>query len=421
MQPTREEAATPQPAPASTQGHIPEPGSRTRDIAASAEGYEAQEALTRPPPERTPRPAEAGAGREGQAASVEAGGPLAAAAEPLEAAEPLSPIRAELMRQFELLEGKGVGMKEFDGICSESTWRAAKAREQAAKAAAEAKFADALGAWQALPDAERKKKPKPRMDVVPVYTTCIDTMGLVARAAWKASGLAVRRVGAQKFDQFAFGAASRIQASRIDAWVEASPGSGLAPKPGDMLMLEKAGPKLDRLVEEGRGIDLNGEAKRKRLERELANLEKASTSANVAFAASAQTKAVQVTEALAKLKTDLEAARADLATRLAEAQAGLADRVAGGERLAFSHVGFFKGREPELGPDGAPTGREIWSTFDGGQSQIKGAIDGQGAKSGRRIYDPATNMIAGEASQGGAMRWLAGWVDVDRMVKQTEG
>jgi hypothetical protein len=41
----------------------------------------------------------------------------------------------------------------------------------------------------------------------------------------------------------------------------------------------------------------------------------------------------------------------------------------------------------------------------------------QGAESVRRRYDPATNEMSGEKSQGGDARWLQGWVDIDKLVE----
>lgn len=413
------------PAPAPT----PEGPSKMKDLVGQTEGVEKQEALLAPAPGAPGKelplnkpPAPAPAPTEGKAPEVSGEGKTdlelkGVPKEKTEAGEQLSPIRAELMKQFELLEGKGVGMKEFDAICSEGEWTKMKEKERIAKEAAEKKYAEDMAAYATLSDAEKKGKPKPVKQYVPVYTTCIDTMRVIAQTAWKASGLAVKRVDGQNFDQFSFGSESRQKATAIGAWVEASPNSGLAPKPGDMIMLEKAGTKLDKIAEEGRGLDLNAKAKEDKLKKELKNLEAASQSANQAFATASKARAEQVQAALAKLKTDLEAAKAKVATKLAEAQAGLAEKVKGGTKLEFSHVGFFTGRTPEVGPDGKETGREVWTTFDGGQSQIANAIGGQGAKSGKRYYDPKTNLISGEASQGGAVRWLGGWVDVDKMAK----
>lgn len=414
----------------------PTAGGKAKAIVGQTEGFAAQEALLAPKESAPPIQGGPGAPQAPQTVAKEEGAkaenkaPIAEGKtdveqkgipkEQTEAGEQLSPIRAELLKQFELLEGKGIGMKEFDSVCSEATWKKFKEKERVAKEAAEKKYTEDMAKYQALPDDVRKKTPKPVKAYVPVYTTCIDTMGLIAKTAWKASGLAVKRVDGQKYDEFAFGSDSRKKATSIGAWVEASPGSGQAPKTGDMIMLEKAGPKLDKLAEEGRGLDLNAGAKEKKLKKELANLEAASQSANAAFAASSKAKAVDVQAALAKVKADLDQAKTKLSTKLAEAQAGLAEKVKGGMKLEFSHVGFFKGRTEELGPDGKPTGREVWTTFDGGQSQIAGAVDGQGAKAGKRYYDPKTNLITGEASQGGAVRWLAGWVDVDKMAKQSE-
>jgi len=438
------DAAT-QKGPAPQPGPAPTPTSKTKDLVGQAEGIDAQAALLAP--DKQPAPLAPGAPpvTQGAPAPVAPGGkdakaPDASADKPKEnpaqvpdgktdleqkgippeaakASENLSPIRQELLKQFELLEGKGVGMKEFDAICSQGEWEAAKKKEEAAKQAAEAKYKTDMEAYMKLDEATRKRTPKPVKQYVPVYTTCIDTMRVIAQTAWKASGMAVKRIDGQKFDQFSFGSESRTKASKIGAWEEASPKSGKSPKTGDMIMLEKAGPKIDKLAEEGRGLDLNAKAKEEKLKKEIANLEAASASTISAISTAAKAKAPQVQAALEKARADYAAAKAAMQVKLAEAQAGLADKVKGGTKLEFSHVGFFKSKTDEIGPDGQPTGREVWLTFDGGQSQIAGAIGGQGAKAGKRYYDPATNMITGEASQGGAMRWLGGWVDVDKMAK----
>jgi len=232
--------------------------------------------------------------------------------------------------------------------------------------------------------------------------------------------MVVKRVEGQKFDQLSFGSLSRVQGQKIGAWVEASAPAAAFPKTGDMFMLEKAGAKVDKAAEEQRGADMNFAAQEKRLQKELANLDKAQAGSIASLAETAAARAPVVQAALEKLRASYDVARQKVQAKLAEAQAGLAKRVGEGGKLEFSHVGFFKDRQDEVGADGQPTGRQIWTTFDGGQSGLAGKVGGQGAKAGGRIYDPKTNMVTGEASQGGAMRWLAGWVDVDKMVKVAE-
>jgi hypothetical protein len=85
-------------------------------------------------------------------------------------------------------------------------------------------------------------------------------------------------------------------------------------------------------------------------------------------------------------------------------------------------VGLFVKREAQLDAAGKPTGKELWTTFDGGQ-HVAGKVNDQGAKGTLRLYDPATNEISsatkgpgGIVTQDGKTRWLAGWTDVDALV-----
>ncbi|MFO0748387.1 MAG: hypothetical protein U1F43_22395 [Myxococcota bacterium] len=429
---------------------VPEPPSpsKTKAMVGGVEGYDAQAAklapgnqpgmapdkapgadLKTPAPDaaKTSAPAD-GKTAEGADAKTDAKAPsqgdskaeAAAQGVPPEAAdgqaEKLSPIREALLKQFQLMEGKGVGDAEFDAVCSKSQWDKMKANEAAATAKAEEDYKAAMATYndQCAADPNFKKThPAPKKAYVPIYTTCIDTQAAIARAAWKASGMAVQRVEGKNFDQFAFGGASRTEGKKLGAWVEGKPGGG-TPKPGDMLMFEKAGDKIDKAAAEQRSAGWTFEPKVKQLEKQVADLQAAAASANEAKALAAAAKAKDVEAALDKVRADYEAAKAKLQAKLAEGTAALAKKVEGGAKLEFSHVGFFKSATDET-KDGAPTGRQIWETFDGGQSGI--GASSQGAKSGKRFYDPKTNMIAGEASQGGAMRWLAGWIDVDKMAK----
>ncbi|MCC6622000.1 MAG: hypothetical protein IT385_12130 [Deltaproteobacteria bacterium] len=419
-------AAASKPAPVTAEG--PQLDSKTKQLVGRVEGHAAQSALLAPDKQA---PVSMGAAAEDKV-KADAKGPLPAPAEVKADAPPpadldkadttgkLSPIRQALLDQFNLLEGKGVGDKEFDAICSEATWTKKKNEEQAAKDKADADHKVAMADYEAKCAADpsyKKTHPKPQKAYVPIYTTCIDTMRVVAAAAWKASGMVVKRASDRKFDMFSFGSASRTEGKKIDAWVESGAPASKSPKTGDMIMLEKAGGKVDKASEEKRGADLNFAVAEKRLQKELKNLEAAAASSSGAFGQAAAARAPQVQAALEKLRASYEEAKQKIQAKIAEAQAGLAKRVGEGAKLEFSHVGFFKDRQPEIGPDGQPTGREVWSTFDGGQSGIAHAVGGQGAKAGKRYYDPQSNMVTGEASQGGAMRWLAGWIDVDKMVK----
>lgn len=390
-------------------------GVHSQLVQLQGEGLEAQQAVVDP----NKQPGVGGPGatsttdpsqQSGPGASKEATPAADAAAEGAEVkdapsgAEELSPIREALLKQFQLMEGKGVGDAAFAQICSEGQWKALKAKEQAGR--------DAIAKWEA----GGKVGPKP--PAVAVYTTCIDTQRAVAAQAFAAAGVAVKRAEGRNYDMFAFGTLTREEGMKIDAWVEASPGMSMRPRPGDMLMLEKAGGKVDDLGAALAFRSSQFQRKKRNIEKQIAQMKQAIEAGNQVKLATANIPRLEAQ--LAKAVADMDAASQQLGAKVAAAEAEVAKRVAGGAKLAFSHVGFFKSGTPDVGEDGVATGKERWQTFDGGQSGIAGAVDGQGAKSSNRVYDPATNMVSGEVSQGGAPRWLAGWIDADRMVKQVE-
>ncbi|HEX4422264.1 MAG TPA: DUF4157 domain-containing protein [Kofleriaceae bacterium] len=108
----------------------------------------------------------------------------------------------------------------------------------------------------------------------------------------------------------------------------------------------------------------------------------------------------------------------------------------------FSHTGYFNGLEkvaaansnaPAGGDakagDAAPAAPaadpvELWHTVDGGQGKAtkyddKGNVTQTGAeelKQSDRYYHPAQNLISGEKTQGGDVRTVLGWVDVEKIV-----
>ena len=84
----------------------------------------------------------------------------------------------------------------------------------------------------------------------------------------------------------------------------------------------------------------------------------------------------------------------------------------------FSHTGYL--RSITANDDGT----ETWTTVDGGQGTA-GKYDAAGTllQAGAeallevsRIYHPDTNLITGEANQGGAARLVRGWVNIDALV-----
>jgi hypothetical protein len=85
----------------------------------------------------------------------------------------------------------------------------------------------------------------------------------------------------------------------------------------------------------------------------------------------------------------------------------------------FSHIGYIKSISNN------DDGTEAWTTVDGGQGLAgKYDADGNVIQAGHeklaevnRSYDSTTNLITGEANQGGQPRWLKGWIDVDKLVQ----
>ncbi len=124
-----------------------------------------------------------------------------------------------------------------------------------------------------------------------------------------------------------------------------------------------------------------------------------------------------------KLLKDAQKGLDDALTAKEKAQKLLAEARTGEQfrtQLFFSHVGFFVSKEPL--PDD-PT-KELWKTFDGGQTFSDGKATKQGAKYVDRVYDPATNEIWAKPhqkgmveSQDGQTRWFLGWYNLDKLVR----
>jgi hypothetical protein len=166
------------------------------------------------------------------------------------------------------------------------------------------------------------------------------------------------------------------------------------------------------------------------IQKQIAQAQLASRGAHKALAEAAAAKIPALEERLAALKAQHDARIAELTVELDKARVGTG-KAAGTEvetkdgrrgGLAFSHVGLFKSMRPELDAEGKPTGRELWTTFDGG-AHVPGKVDAQGCKSSLRVYDPRTNEITGVSDRGGVVtqdgktRWLGGWTNIDALVK----
>lgn len=417
---------------------------RTRQLVGGIAGYDAQAAALAPPAEGAglradPRAkggdksAEApGAARTNAPVAVP-GRDEAAPKEATQGAEALSPLREAMLQQFTLLEGKGIGDAEFEQVCGKSWWETRKKNEKEAKEHNK-KLPELIATWEANCKADpnfAKSNPRPARKDDSVFTTCIAVQGKLLEAAFKATGLAQKR-GGDKSDVWSFATMGRLEATKRDAWVESKVGIGQRPKAGDVLVLEMRG-EADKVQK-----DIDGQSSQygafaqgeKKLTQEMERLKQASTHANEAISKAAEAKMPLIEARLAALRAAHEQKLAQLQVKLDEARkrtaarAGTEKATRGGRMggLDFSHVGLFSGMKREVDASGRETGREIWTTFDGGQ-HVPGKVDAEGAKSTVRIYDPNTNEIAAaKSAPGGGMtqdsktRWLGGWVDIDKLV-----
>lgn len=325
----------------------------------------------------------------------------------------LSPIRQALLKQYQALDGKGVGDAEFDAICSKGSW---DDRQIAEKKSAD-EYPAKLAEWQAKcaedPTWSKTHKQPTKLSH---YTTCIDTQAYVLRAAFEAEKLSIKTTGDARFY---FGPDAAEKGKKLDAWTPGSPGMGARPKPGDILVLQMQGAKLDQ-ANAGMG---KGEADFKKSEDELtkkiADLGTASAAAEEGAAAAQTKKATDLADQLSKLRQKHDESKAKLQKTLDDLHAKYEKGGDTGDKHHwFSHVANFVGWREEL-KDGQPTGKEIWTTFDGGQ-MVWGKVGNQGSKKSERFYHKATNEISGEATQGGDTRFLQGWIDVDKMVQSEQ-
>jgi hypothetical protein len=430
-----------QPAPVADTDAARESGdnsSRKKALIGDAEGYDAQDAALRPPePPRdaAPQPAPEIVDIYDEVdTEPEQAGPGA-----------LTPIREAMLKQFQLLEGKGIGDAEYNQVCSLESWQKLKASEAEAKRYNKEDFPGVLAAWQAAHAAKAatdpvyaKLHPKPYKKNEGKNTTCIAAQGVILKAALAATNMAVKPLADQKDDPTSFGPMARIEAKKRNAWVESKVGVTERPKVGDLLYLEIRGAEdglQEQMAGENSQYSMFGMSQKK-LQQQLDQAREAAMSASEARATAAAANVATIEAKLADLQAKHEARIQALQTKLDEARAQTAAKagseveITGPARrrggLAFSHIGMFKNSYPELDGNGAVTGREIWETFDGGQ-HVPGKVDDEGAKSNQRIYDPKTNEFSGaKPAAGGAMtqdgktRWLGGWINLDELATPKE-
>ncbi|GMV38993.1 MAG: hypothetical protein AMXMBFR64_07090 [Myxococcales bacterium] len=429
--------------PVATDVTAPEAPSRANGLLGGLEGYAAQAARLSPQGQVGGQPVAAPDAAHGAATTTQVAPSVTTDASPV--AEPasadapagpeaLSPIRQAIIERCNALDGKGVGDKEFDAICTETWWRERQELEKNNKKYNKEQLATDVAKWERERSQHEgdkewlKKHPKPMRKDDSHFTTCIAAQSKVLEMALQATGTEIK-----DSKVLSYGTMGRLEAKKRGAWVEAKVGMSERPKPGDILVLEMRGAP-DKVQ-----ADIDGESSAyslfatnvKSLEKQLAQQRAAAQSTTAAIAAAATAKVPQIEQKLAALRAAHDAKIAALQVKLDEARlttaatAGTERALKGGNRvggLEFSHVGIFTGSQPELDASGLPTGREIWSTFDGG-AHVPGKVDDQGAKSGKRIYDPRTNEIVGAktgpggiATQDGKTRWLGGWTNVDSLV-----
>lgn len=373
----------------------------------------------------------------------------------------LSPIRQKLFELFGKFEKSVIGDEVFDKIETQEAWDTQKGKELAATADYEEKkkkYTDDMKAWEA--GGRKGIKPPPPIPVAK-FTTCIATQQVILTEAFKETGLAIKKQG--KLPKYAFATQGAEIAETIAPADSAGPGAwhwgkiGMSdrPQPGDIIVMAFRGGKVDQGAKELNYIlnikygtaqklksKTEAEAKLKTSEEAIARaqesleelqqnpkatgwqlraaqarLERAVNALNAAKKAADKAASdvagmkTPTAEERAPAEAKLEAARRESAAARA---ARLQEPVGSKKRymFQFSHVGFLQ--KIETLTDG--TGRERWTTFDGGQLVERQGKRIEGAQTSIRYYDPKTNEISGELQQGGEARWLHGWVDVDKLV-----
>ncbi len=385
----------------------------------------------------------------------------------------ISEIRTEVFRLFELLKGKGVlakpgsplgsedaDWKEITGY-SQDDWNKRKALE--APWDAWRQYKDNLKAREVYKKAEanaiatKKKNPlpfipvpaevkKPEGDVYTKLTTCILVQTKILSRATQ--NLKLGYDTAHLMDP--------KMMKESPAWNWATPHIGERPAPGDIFVLISLGEKLKKAKDALSRAQNQSPKELQRLkeasDRTEAVLtgwkEKAFAEANnigllelkIAIVEKDKLKnkgALKQAKDMLKqyngaMKMAMKQAQTtrkaldDALTAKERAQKMLEDARTGEQfrtQLFFSHVGFFVSKEPMPGD---PT-KELWKTFDGGQTFSDGKATKQGAKYVDRVYDPTTNEIwakphqAGQIeSQDGQTRWFLGWYNLDKLVKPKE-
>ncbi|MGR9074467.1 MAG: hypothetical protein ACU833_15505 [Gammaproteobacteria bacterium] len=406
-------------------------------MAAAGKPYDAKPTLQRKPSTESP-----------DTASEEAAG------------DRLSPIRKELFELFAEYEKAVVGDEKFESIYKDKDWKDRKQKEKdyqdAKKKLRESRrtFSESTRdkhfnpLWELEPENREKiaafAKEQAELKAataVPVskLTTCIAAQSNLLKQAFERSGLTIKKPE-KSSARYDYATSGKQNAERLgsDIWHTAYPGMTERPKPGDIYVLAFRGAKIDNAekvlnylkgvtpaeIEKKSASNDKAQAalaaaipahdKAEAAVNELVRKQTPPTSADYIRAKVALSAAAK---ALKKAKEKSDAAAADLSTaqnRVSVQQKKLDEARKEADHAGyfqFSHVGFIQSITK------LKDGRESWITFDGGQTVMSRGSK-QGSETVHRFYDPVTNEISGEASQGRTPRWLQGWVDVDKLVSE---
>ena len=349
-------------------------------------------------------------------------------------------LREMLVKEFQKYTGKVVGDPEFDDIITQEKWDEKKKAEN--EKLDENKRKKVLWEGQ-VKDWEKggkvgPKPPKPSMPYVEIFTTCIEIQRKTLEHAFKASGLTIKKVldrdekgnvkkSKTMVRQFGYGSVGPAQAKEAGAWHEASRNMSERPRKGDLLILAGRGEEVDKAAKEVANYELLKKMGEDATAK-VADYEQKAQLAQQAVKA-AEGGDIQALKAARRAMIDANNAYDNVLRKTKEAikmgktaekllpasEQKFADRRAAADhddprKFFFSHVGFLTNIEKNK------DGTESWTTFDGGQPVISKNKRKEGAAANSRPYDPITNEITGEWSQGGEARWLQGWIDVDKLV-----
>lgn len=346
-----------------------------------------------------------------------------------EAFAKLSKLRQQMYALMKPLNGATVGTSAFDKVMTKDAWDKRKADEAASAAlwapyeAAKAKYEADMKLFKAgkLTEEPKMTAKRPEKDKLENLTTCIETQACILREGLKNAGFEMKLKEGSTEAQYYLGSKGQKEATALGAWTTAARsndrGEGPRPKLGDILVFSKRGEDVDKVASEIATTPTNkfhGKAKPVLdLEKQIADFKKLGEGMDEAAKTANETKIAGLEGKLTKAKAELEKYLDGLRAKLDKMREGVAEK-ATKDQLAFSHVDIVVRIEKDYKDPKEPgVYKEKWLTMDGGQT----INQKQGSRLTERVYTPSRNEISGEASQGGADRWVQGWIDVDKLVK----